>query len=202
MNPPDGYGPAPRVSTLRRGARLQTPKAPQNSGAGRRRRPYPTTCPPSCPQERRRNADAPETGCQAAGWCHRVRYRTTFPGPTSDSSFRRRPVGSGGNRATSTGAIPPAVLRQDYLAPYRRPLVTHGIYARMRHPSETGTLLIAAGAAALLASPTALVIVVLWITPCVLRRIRLEDRLLARHFPTAFAVWAKRVPALLPRYGG
>jgi protein-S-isoprenylcysteine O-methyltransferase Ste14 len=91
-------------------------------------------------------------------------------------------------------------FRSDLRVDAGQPLVTHGIYARMRHPSETGTLLIAGGAATLLASPAALAIVALWITPCVFRRVRKEDCLLAHHFPTRFAAWAERVPALLPRW--
>jgi len=78
-------------------------------------------------------------------------------------------------------------------------LVTGGVYRWVRHPSELGLLAIALGAAVLLGSPAAgvgvvgLAVLVLW-------RVRVEDRMLALHFPTAFAAWAREVPALLPRW--
>jgi protein-S-isoprenylcysteine O-methyltransferase Ste14 len=78
-------------------------------------------------------------------------------------------------------------------------LVTGGVYRWVRHPSELGLLAIALGAAVLLGSRAAgvgvvgLALLVLW-------RVRVEDRMLALHFPRAFTAWAREVPALLPRW--
>jgi protein-S-isoprenylcysteine O-methyltransferase len=78
-------------------------------------------------------------------------------------------------------------------------LVTGGVYRWVRHPSELGLLAIALGAALLLGSRAAgvggvgLALLVLW-------RVRVEDRMLALHFPEAFEAWSREVPALLPRW--
>lgn len=78
-------------------------------------------------------------------------------------------------------------------------LVTEGVYRWVRHPSELGLLAIALGAAVLLGCWAAgvgvagLALLVLW-------RVRVEDRMLALHFPAAFAAWSREVPALLPRW--
>lgn len=78
-------------------------------------------------------------------------------------------------------------------------LVTHGVYRRLRHPSEAGTLCLAAGAALLLASPPGLLACLFLVLPYVLLRTRLEDRLLAQRHASAFAAYARTVPPLLPR---
>ena len=76
-------------------------------------------------------------------------------------------------------------------------LVTTGIYARMRHPSETGLLAIALGSAALLQSEAALAVAILVMAPLVIVRIRREDRHLARAFASEHARYASRVGAFL-----
>ena len=80
-----------------------------------------------------------------------------------------------------------------------QPLVTHGLYARLRHPSEAGNLCLGAGAALLLGGPVAGATVGLLLVPLVLWRIRLEDRLLRRHHGDAFRRYAATVPALIPK---
>ncbi len=80
-----------------------------------------------------------------------------------------------------------------------QPLITTGIYGWLRHPSEAGTIALAAGGACLLGSAAGLVICVVGLVPLVLHRIQLEDTLLARRHPTEFAAYAHSVPALMPR---
>lgn len=77
-------------------------------------------------------------------------------------------------------------------------LVTRGLYARLRHPSEAGLLVIALGTAALFLSVGALLITLLVLVPATLRRVQVEDELLGALFPE-HAVWRVKVPALLPR---
>ena len=81
-----------------------------------------------------------------------------------------------------------------------QPIVTRGIYNRLRHPSEAGNLCIAFGSSLLLASLIGLVIGLFLLLPIVLIRIRLEDRLLMRHDPNRFTAYARDVPALFPRF--
>jgi protein-S-isoprenylcysteine O-methyltransferase Ste14 len=80
----------------------------------------------------------------------------------------------------------------------RQALVTHGIYGRVRHPSEAGTLLLVFGGALLLGSGPGSVLAAVTVLPAVLWRIRLENGLLARSFPTSFRDYARATPNLLP----
>ncbi len=57
--------------------------------------------------------------------------------------------------------------------------VNTGVYARMRHPSELGTLLLAAGTVTTLGSQSAGLLALLTLMPLVLVRIHLENRLMA-----------------------
>ncbi len=82
-----------------------------------------------------------------------------------------------------------------------QPLVTGGIYARLRHPSEAGALCLGLGSALLLASPAGLAVSVLVLLPLVLWRVRLEDRMLEREHGDAYRGHARSVPALMPRLG-
>jgi len=63
--------------------------------------------------------------------------------------------------------------------PRRR--VTTGVYRWVRHPSELGLVLAAMGAAVLLGSRGAAVVVLVVLVPLSLQRCRAEDRLLAGH---------------------
>jgi protein-S-isoprenylcysteine O-methyltransferase Ste14 len=77
-------------------------------------------------------------------------------------------------------------------------LVEHGVYARVRHPSEAGNLGVVLGAAVLLESRSGLALALGGVLPVVLGRIRLEDRHLARVFPERYRRYAGRVRSLIP----
>jgi protein-S-isoprenylcysteine O-methyltransferase Ste14 len=76
-------------------------------------------------------------------------------------------------------------------------LITHGIYTRMRHPSETGLLCIAAGGCVTLASTVGLALCALVLTPLVVVRTQREDRQLHALFGEPYARYAARVRMLL-----
>lgn len=99
-------------------------------------------------------------------------------------------------RLWSIRTLGPLFLDGVELAP-AHPLVMRGPYRWVRHPSETGTLAIAAGACVLLASvPGAVVAMAL--VGLIAVRIRREDRLLRTRHPAAFVRYAAHTPALLP----
>jgi protein-S-isoprenylcysteine O-methyltransferase Ste14 len=75
--------------------------------------------------------------------------------------------------------------------------VTSGIYARLRHPSETGQLLLAMGAAVLLGSLAAGMWVVAVVLPMTLVRLRHEEARLCARNPD-YRDYCCRTPALLP----
>ncbi len=80
-------------------------------------------------------------------------------------------------------------------------LETTGLYARVRHPGYLGALLASLGAALAFGSWVALP---LWGLMAVAQwaRVRREETLLADHFGEAWARYATRTGALLPRPGG
>jgi protein-S-isoprenylcysteine O-methyltransferase Ste14 len=78
------------------------------------------------------------------------------------------------------------------------PLLQTGAYAWMRHPSETGLLLIVTGAAVLLESSAAAAFTAFALIPLTLLRIRLEERGLSDVYGAEFRTYRKRVPALIP----
>jgi len=80
-----------------------------------------------------------------------------------------------------------------------QPLVTHGIYGRLRHPSELGTVCLAFGGVIVLGSVFGVTAGTLLLLPCLIWRTRLEDRMLRDHYAMEFARYAADVPALLPR---
>ena len=84
------------------------------------------------------------------------------------------------------------------IVPREGDLVTRGIYAKQRHPSETGLLLICGGAGLLSASWLALVATSFVILPLVLWRLRLEERQLNRAFGSKYTRYRQRVGGLLP----
>jgi protein-S-isoprenylcysteine O-methyltransferase Ste14 len=77
-------------------------------------------------------------------------------------------------------------------------LVEHGVYARVRHPSEAGNLAVVLGATLLLESRAGLALALAGVLPVVLGRIRLEDRHLARVFGSEYSRYARRVRGLVP----
>lgn len=78
------------------------------------------------------------------------------------------------------------------------PLIDGGLYAWVRHPSETGNLAVAIGAAGLLGSGLGLLAAVVVLVPIVAVRIRIEDRDLRERFGVRFEDYANRVGALVP----
>lgn len=80
----------------------------------------------------------------------------------------------------------------------RQRIVTHGAYGVVRHPSESGTLCIAAGGSVVMCSVAGAATCLVLLLPLIIWRTRLEDRVLWEHYPTQFPGYAVRVPALLP----
>jgi protein-S-isoprenylcysteine O-methyltransferase Ste14 len=77
-------------------------------------------------------------------------------------------------------------------------LVTTGLYARMRHPSETGLLLICIGSSLMLSSIAGALLTALVMIPLCLFRVSLEDKLLFETFGSEFARYRQTTPAMLP----
>ena len=84
-----------------------------------------------------------------------------------------------------------ASFTSEIVAPHA--VVRRGIYARMRHPSDVGLLLVAAGLASLGGSALAAVIATLVVVPSVALRIAREDRALALRHPTEHATYRHEV---------
>jgi len=81
-------------------------------------------------------------------------------------------------------------------------LITTGIYARMRHPSEAGLLLICIAVPILLGSLNGLLLAMLLIVPLSLYRINREDKLMRGHFTHSFDDYRQTTPALIPKLNG
>lgn len=77
-------------------------------------------------------------------------------------------------------------------------VVRHGIYRHVRHPSETGTLLIAFGAALLLQSSLALAIAGVALLPLVIFRVALEERGLRAAFGGEYTQYMQSAQRLIP----
>ena len=80
-----------------------------------------------------------------------------------------------------------------------QPLVTDGIYSRLRHPSELGALCLAFGGALVLSSWAGALVCAAVLTPLIIWRSRLEDALLLQRYPTAFGRYAQKAPAFFSR---
>lgn len=81
------------------------------------------------------------------------------------------------------------------------PLVTDGVYRRLRHPSEAGLVLAALCGGLLLRSAPALALAAGVVLPAAALRARREDRLLAAAHGAAHAAWRERAGMLVPRIG-
>jgi protein-S-isoprenylcysteine O-methyltransferase Ste14 len=77
-------------------------------------------------------------------------------------------------------------------------LVSRGVYGILRHPSETGLLCVAVGAALFLNSWMGLTVCALVIAPLVLWRLELEERRLRFTFGAAYEEYQRRVRRLIP----
>lgn len=80
-----------------------------------------------------------------------------------------------------------------------RPLVTTGLYARLRHPAYLGAHLFVA-AVALAAGSASGIVASLLVLPATLGRIRREETLLEAVHGTDFRRWKGTTPSLLPRF--
>src|ERR1700681_2336432 len=91
-----------------------------------------------------------------------------------------------------------AYLRRSFsIVPEARRLVTGGPYSLSRHPVYLGEVLAAIGINLATAGwPSALLI--LYFVVCELLRIRWEERVLARAFPSDYPAYAHRVARYLP----
>lgn len=83
----------------------------------------------------------------------------------------------------------------------KRRLICHGIYAWVRHPSETGLLLFAFGVAGLLQSIAGVVAAIV-LLGLVAARVRQEDAQLVLAFGVAFRRYRRRVPGFVPYFRG
>ncbi len=77
-------------------------------------------------------------------------------------------------------------------------LVQTGIYRHLRHPSETGNLLVAFGSAMLLGSLIAASLTAFALLPLIHRRVRLEDQHLEAAFGEEFQAYKRRVGGMVP----
>lgn len=79
-------------------------------------------------------------------------------------------------------------------------LVTHGVYAHMRHPQYTGIFVITL--AFMIQWPT-LATLILWpfVIAMYVRLARREERDVMVEYPEAYAAYKERVPAFIPRPG-
>jgi protein-S-isoprenylcysteine O-methyltransferase Ste14 len=76
-------------------------------------------------------------------------------------------------------------------------IVRSGLYARVRHPAYTGTLIMVAGIPFVFSSPLGLLPVSLAI-PAVLYRISVEERMLVERFGAEYSEYVKETKMLLP----
>ena len=80
-----------------------------------------------------------------------------------------------------------------------QPLVRTGVYRYLRHPSESGLLLIGLGAAMIGLSLPALLIWAAALLPLSILRIRLEEQQLRAGFGERYRQYAKQSAALIPK---
>ena len=76
-------------------------------------------------------------------------------------------------------------------------LIRSGIYARIRHPAYTGTLVMVAGIPILFSSPIGLIPVSLAI-PAVLYRISVEEKMLTEKFGEEYTEYVRETKMLVP----
>lgn len=79
-----------------------------------------------------------------------------------------------------------------------QPLIRNGPYRWLRHPSYTGFLLPLGGLGLGLGSWWSLLILIVPMTIALIRRIRVEERVLAEAFPEAYPAYARATKRLIP----
>jgi protein-S-isoprenylcysteine O-methyltransferase Ste14 len=77
-------------------------------------------------------------------------------------------------------------------------LLQTGVYAYVRHPSETGLLSAVLGAALLLNGSGAVMLWLVGLLPLTLRRTWFEERKLRERFGADYASYARRVKRFIP----
>ena len=77
-------------------------------------------------------------------------------------------------------------------------LVTHGIYAIIRHPGYLGFILLAFGVCLIFGSLYGLIVMILAFLPALLFRITREETLLLAHFGEDYENYRKRTKKLIP----
>jgi protein-S-isoprenylcysteine O-methyltransferase Ste14 len=89
------------------------------------------------------------------------------------------------------------------IAPDRfpRPLITEGIYGRIRHPRYVQLLIALTGYALIANYLAAYLAVALWV-PGIYVIVRLEEKELRAHFGDAYDDYCRRVPRFLPKLKG
>lgn len=98
-------------------------------------------------------------------------------------------------------ALGPYFLDEIALAPGHR-IVTTGLFAHLRHPSEAGTLLILSGMAIASRSLPGALLTAGLVLPLALLRIRREDQLLAGTGDGSTRAYLASTPRLIPRLPG
>ena len=79
-----------------------------------------------------------------------------------------------------------------------QPLVRTGAFRLLRHPSESGLLLLSLGACVLLGSVAGLAVWAFAVVPLALKRVAAEEALLARAFGAAWRAYADSTDRLAP----
>lgn len=106
-------------------------------------------------------------------------------------------VGGSALRLTAIHTLGPTFATEVSVRPGQR-LILKGVYRYVRHPSETGLLLVTLGAGVLAGS---IVVLVVWcglLVPLVLLRIHIEERCLHAAFGRRYDRYVHRVRRLIP----
>ena len=106
-------------------------------------------------------------------------------------------VGGTGLRFAAIHTLGPAFATEVSVRPDQS-LVLEGVYRYMRHPSETGLLLVTLGAVVLAGGVATLAVWCSLLIPLVALRIRLEERCLHAAFGRRYDRYAHRVRRLIP----
>jgi protein-S-isoprenylcysteine O-methyltransferase len=106
-------------------------------------------------------------------------------------------LGGSALRLAAIHTLGPAFATEVTVRPGQR-LVLKGIYRYVRHPSETGLLLVTLGAAVLAGSTVVLTVWCGLLVPLALARIRLEEQCLQAAFGASYDRYAQRVRRLIP----
>ena len=90
-------------------------------------------------------------------------------------------------------------FRSDFTVPAHHRLVRDGVYRYLRHPSETGLLLVGLGAAVMFGSTVSLTLWLCILAPLTLLRIALEEQSLLEAFGDEYRAYRRNTGGLVPR---